>query len=304
MLLFCLFVVNSTSTSVYNSVPWTSNLFFVMTISRSLVTFLEGVAFPLASLATISYLGENRAKYGAYYMYKHCGSSCFVCIGAVLAWAIRVKICGKEGYGYFASFILATVFLALSMLSLPFFHFEYETDRIINWEEVKGVLFNGHYVYMFMMTFYLGVCVAFSIFWEFWYLDGLEANPLVMGGAVLVRRPILAAFIFMSCYVIQKLGELHTICISFLLFTVAFLALSFTRIYWHVLAVDTLHSAGYGLAYSAFTVHFSNAGSKASSGVILGKFLNKLLSLVYAAIGKRMSNVYYCRKFAFYEFFP
>ena len=247
-----------------------------MTISRSLITFVEGVAFPLASLATITYLGDKRARYGTFYMWKHFGTSSLVGISAVLAWKIRTSICGEEGYGYFASFLLSTVFLALSMLSLPFFKFNYETNRTIDWKELKGVLFDFHYIYMFMMTFYLGVCVAFSVFWEFWYLDGLAANPLVMGGAALVRRPFLAVFIFTSCYVIQKIGELNTICISFLLFTFAFFALSFTRIYWYVLAVDTLHSAGYGLAYSAFTVHFSKAGSKASSGVILGEFLNEL----------------------------
>ena len=254
------------------SVPWNSNLFAIMTISRSLITFLEGVAFPLASLATISYLEEKRSRYGAYYMFKHFGTSTLLVLSAVLAWTVRITICGKEGYGYFLSFIVAATFLTLAMLSLPFFEFKYETDRTIDWTEVKSILFNGHYVYMFIMTFYLGACVAFQIFWEFWYLDGLDASPLVMGGAAMVRRPFLAAFIYTSCYVIEKIGDLNTICISFVLFSVAFLALSCTRIYWYVLAIDTVHSAAYGLAYSAFTVHFSKAGSKASSGVILGKF--------------------------------
>ena len=246
-----------------------------MALSRSLITFLEGVAFPLASLATITYLDNERTRYGAYYMWKHFGTSSFIGISAILAWGIKITICGKEKYGFHISFLVAAVFLTLSMLSIPFFDFKYETNRTIDWSEVKSVVFNGHYLFMFFMIFYLGACVAFQIYWEFWYLDGLQASPLIMGGAALVRRPFLAAFIYASCYVIKTIGELSTLVISFLLFGVAFLALSLSRIYWYVLAIDMLHSAGYGLAYSSFTVHLSKAGSKASSGVILGKCQRK-----------------------------
>ena len=244
----------------------------MMTVSRSSITFLEGVAFPLASLATITYLDNERTRYGAYYMWKHFGTSSFIGISALLAWTVKVKICGREGYGFHLSFLVAGFFLTLSMLSIPFFKFKYEAGRTIDWTEVKSVVFNGHYVFMFFMIFYLGACVAFQTFWEFWYLDGLQASPLIMGGAALVRRPFLAAFIYASCYVIKTFGELNTLCVSFLLFGVAFLALSLSRIYWYVLVIDMLHSAGYGLAYSSFTVHLSKAGSKASSGVIFGKY--------------------------------
>ena len=272
------FIVNSTEIQGQN-VPWMSSLFLVMIVSRSSITFLEGVTYSLASLATISYLGNERVRYGAYYMWTHVGSSTLIAVSAIIAWRVRTKICGLDGYGYFASFLVASFFFLLSLLSLPFFKFNYETDRTINWMEIKSVVLNGHYIYMYILTFHLGACVAFQVFWEFWYLDGLQASPLVMGAAALIRRPVLAAFLFTSCYVIERIGELNTVCISFLLFTVAFFALSFTRVYWYVLAVDTLHSAGYGLAKSAFTVHFSKAGSKASSGVILGKFCRICLTL-------------------------
>ena len=119
--------------------------------------------------------------------------------------------------------------------------------------------------------FFAGVCVSFQIYWEFWYLDELRANPLVMGGAALIRRPLLAISIFTSCRVIRKIGDLHTICLSFSLFGISFFALSFTRVFWYVLAIDTMQAAGYGLAYTAFTVHLSKAGTKASSGLLLGK---------------------------------
>ena len=150
------------------------------------MTFLEGVAYPLASLATISYLGNERVRYGAYYMWRHVGTSTLIVGSSVIAWRVRTKICGVDGYGYFASFLIASFFFLLSLLSLPFFKFKYETDRTINWMEVKSVVLNGHYIYMYILTFHLGACVAFQVFWEFWYLDGLQASPLVMGAAAMI----------------------------------------------------------------------------------------------------------------------
>jgi MFS family permease len=268
------------ATSVYNSttknhqtVPWISNIFFLMAMSRALTAFLEGTVHALANLATITHLDKHRSSFGSYYMWSQIGSGVSILTAAVLSWIIRLAICGKEGYGFFSAFLVASFLVVLSMFALPWFEFKYENDRTIDWGEVKRVVTNSHYIYMYFMFFYAGVCVAFQIYWEFWYLDELLASPLIMGGAALIRRPLLAVSIFTSCRVIRKIGDLYTICIAFLLFALSYFALSFTRVFWYVLAIDTFQAAAYGLSYTAFTVHLSKAGSKASSGILLGKNL-------------------------------
>ena len=172
----------------------------------------------------------------------------------------------------FRKFSHSSFFLLMSLMSLSMFEFEYESDRAITWDEIKSVVLRGHYVLMFTMTFCIGVFVSFQVHWEFWYLDGLQAGPFVMGTASVIRRSFLAVCFFVSSNVMKKIGDLNTLCIALLLFTVAFFLLSFTRVYWFVLAMDFLQSAGYGLSTSALTVHFSKAGSKADSGIILGRF--------------------------------
>ena len=244
----------------------------MLSVSRTSMTFLECITVSLSSLAAITFLGKERVKYGVYFMWLHIGTGILIMISALLAWAVRINICGSRRYGYFASFLTAAFFLLMSFLSLPFFKFKYESDRVINWEEVRSVVFSSHYIFMFIVTYYLGVCVAFQVYWEFWYLDGLGGGPLVLGVAALIRRSLLSGFMFLSTHILNKIGDLSTTCVALVLFMVAFFALSFTRIYWYVLAIDLLHTAAYGLAYSALTVHFSKAGSKASSAVILGKF--------------------------------
>ena len=138
------------------------------------MTFLQCIVLTLSSLAAITFLGNKRGKYGMYFMWVHIGTGTITIISALLAWSIRITICGNSGYGYFTCFLTTAFFLLMSFLSLPVFKFKYESDRVINWKEVKRVVFSGHYIFMFVLTFHFGVCVAFQNFWEFWYLDGLR----------------------------------------------------------------------------------------------------------------------------------
>ena len=260
------------STLIRQNVPWKSNVFYLMTISRSLITFLEGVVHSLANLATITHLDKHRNDFGSYYMWLPVGSAVSIVSASVAAWVVRIAICKQESYGYFAAFLVASFLVISSMISLQWFEFKYE-ERTINWDDVKQVVFDCHYIYIYLISFYAGVCASFQIYWEFWYLDMLHGSPLVMGGAALIRRPLLAISCLASGHVIRKIGDLYTISLAFLLFVISFLALSFTRVFWYVLAIDTLQAIAYGLEYTAFTVHLSKAGTKASSGVILGRMI-------------------------------
>ena len=174
--------------------------------------------------------------------------------------------------GYFIAFLCGGVMTFLSMLSLPWFKFEYNEKKSFNWSGVKSDVFNAHYIFMFAVLFYSGICLSFQISWEFWYLDKLSASPLLLGGAVLIGRPSAALSGLVSCYLIRKIGDLRTVCVSLFLCGSSFLAFSFTRIAWLVLLVDTFQAAGNGICYCAFTVLFSKASSKENSSMILGRY--------------------------------
>ena len=236
------------------------------------MSFFACVTMSLSSLATITFLDNERVKYGYYEMWQYIGMGILTFIAALLANAIRINICDSREYGYFVSCLVAGFFLLMSLVSLPVFEYKYESDRVINWDEVKSIVFRSHYILMYMTTLCVGAALSFQAFWEFWYLDGLEAGPLIMGTATAIRRSLVGISFLVSPRVMKKIGDLNTLCIALLLFASAFFALSFTRTYWYVLALDILHGAAYGLSSSALTVHFSKAGSKTTSGTILGKF--------------------------------
>ena len=249
-----------------------SALFLILTLSRSLITYFDRTNSALANLATITHLKEERASYGAYRMWNYLGSTFSVSSVAVLAWFIMIYICRDEKYGYFIAFIWGAVMTLLSILALPWFKFEYNEKKSFNWSGVKSDVFNGYYMFMFIVHFYTGICLAFQVYWEFWYLDGLSASPLLLGGAVLIRRPLIAVSALGSSYLISKIGDLKTVCVALLLYGVSFFALSFTRIAWLVLVIDTCQAVANGLSYCAFIVLFHKASSKENSGIILGRY--------------------------------
>ena len=262
------------STVLVYDIPWSSNIFLLMTATRSLNTLFERVSASIGNVATVTYLGEERSKFGSYYMWGHIGGCVSIFAVSLFAWKIRINICGNEVHGFFMAYIWACGLLFLSMFSFPWFKFEYRNNKAFPWSDVKAVLLNCHYAFMFILSFYIGLCSAFHIFWEFWYLDNLAASPLIIGTAGLIRRPILALSIMMSGRILSRIGELNTICLSAALFALSFLGLSFTRSPWLVIGLDMFQAAGTAISYAAFTVHISKSGSKNCSGTILGKLIN------------------------------
>ena len=262
----------SPSTHILNSLPLFSGLFLVLTISRSLTQFFQHINMCLANLAAMTFLQGDKENYGIYPMWSQIACAFFIPSVAILAWYIRINICGVINYGYFIAFIWGGVLLLLSMLSVPWFRFEYDEKKTFSWSGVKTKLFNVHYILMFVILFYTGMCMSFQVFWEFWYLDELSATPLLIGGAVVIRRPLLALSMFLSCHCIRKIGDLNTVCLALVLYACSFLALSFTCIAWLVIVIDTFQATAYGLHYCAFVCIFSKIASKENSSVIFGKW--------------------------------
>ena len=262
------------SSKIYHPQPWLSALFLILILSRSQTVVFERTDLALTNLATITYLKEGNANYGAYFMWSHVGTALSMSFVAGLSWSISIPICGVEKSGYFIAFICGVVITLLSLLSLPWFKFEYNEKNNFNWSGVKSDVFNAHYIFMFAVLFYTGLCFSFQVYWEFWYLNGLSASPLLLGGAVLIRRSLVALSTLASTNLIRKFGDLMAVCFALFLYSSSFLALSFTRTAWLVLIIDTLQAAANGIGYCALTVLFYKASSAENSSIILGMYLD------------------------------
>ena len=270
-------------------VPWLSTLFLFLLLTRAFSTFIVRIIISLQHLATITYLKEKRAWSGSYFMWEHIGGSVSLFAVGLLAAHFTLNICGVIGNGYYIAFVWASTSIMLSSFALPWFKYEYLEHRVMNWNEVKCVFCDTHYVFILIIGLFLGSCTSFQFTWEFWYIRELSGSPIIMGVAGLIRRPLVAVWFYLSGYLIQKVGDLKTIAVSLFLFFVSFLAISFINIPWLVLVVDILQAAGYGFSNTALNIHFSKPGSKASSAVILGRKLEFVI-----LIGNLRQVVLFC----------
>ena len=263
---------NATYFRIHHPQPWISALFLILILSRSQLVLLESTDMALVNVVTMTYLDEENASYGAYYMWSNVGTALSICFAAGLSWFIRISICGVEEYGYFIAFIWGSVLSLLSMLSLPWFKFEYNNKKSFNWSGVKSDVFNAHCMFMFILLFYTGLCLSFQIYWEFWFFDGLFASPLLLVGAIVIRRPLVAMSTLASSHFIRKIGDLKTVCLALFLYAVSFLALSFAQTAWLIVLIDTFQAVANGISYCAFTVLFYKASSTENSSIILGMY--------------------------------
>ena len=261
-------------------VPWQSDLFVYMVITRALFTVTDLAVLSLLDLATLTYLKARRASYGSYYMWGHIGASVSLFAVGMLASHFKISICDVIGDGYYITFVWSSTAIMLSCFAVPRFKYEYLEHRVIRWTEVKSVIFDIHYVIVLILGLFLGSCCAFQIYWEFWFISELSGSPRIMGVAGLIRRPLVAVWFYFSGHLIEKVGDLKTIAVALFLFSVSFMAISFINIPWLVLVIDLLQAAGYGFSYTALNVHFSKPGSKASSAVILGKHWSPLENIL------------------------
>ena len=254
------------------SVPWLSTLFIFLAVARSIFTFAEGAFISFQNLATMTYLKEKRASYGSYYMWAHIGASVSLFGVGLLAAHFTLSICGVVEDGYYITFVWASAAIMLSSFALPWVKYEYLEHRVVSWTEVKCVVFDIHYVIVLILGLFLGSCCAFQIYWEFWFINELSGSPIIIGLAGLIRRPLVGVCFYLSGHLIENVGDLKTIAVALFLYFFSFLAISFINIPWLVLLIDTFQAAGYAFSYTGLTIHFSKAGSKASSAVILCMF--------------------------------
>ena len=254
-----------------------SSLFLYVILTRGVYEILKINIVSLSNLATITYIKKERANYGSYSCWGQIGGGFSLFAAGMVASDIMNTVCGSVQYGYYVTFPWVAFTISMSLFALPWVTFEYYEHRVINWDDVKSVLLENHYWVVFFVAFFSGWCFSFQFYWEYWYIYELSGSPVVMGICGLTRQPLTAIWFRISGSFIERLGDLQTMAVALLVYAASQFTLSLIENPWLVLVIDIFQSAAFALSYSALTVHFSKAGSKASSAVILGKIVNTLV---------------------------
>ncbi|XP_028404627.1 uncharacterized protein LOC114527183 [Dendronephthya gigantea] len=260
--------VHSASEKAYSATF--SVLFVYVAIVKTCFVVVERVLGSLLNVATVTYLKKERANYGSFYFWAQIGAGISLLVAGLLASKLKYVVCQHVEDGYFVVFYLTALATTLSFFAMPWIKFEYLEKRVIDWDEVKNILKQGHYQLMLVLGFYFGCCFAYQHHWEYYYIAELNGGPTVMGIGGIIRRPFVAIWFMLSGQLIKRVGELQTMAFTVFIYGAAMLSLSLITIPWLVLVVDVFQSAGFAFSYSALTVHFSKAASKSSAGVIQG----------------------------------
>jgi MFS family permease len=247
--------------------------FLIIFFLRGIYELFKKLSVSLITVATMTHIKDDKAKLGYYGCWGELGAGISLFVVGVLAGHIFHSVCSEEVPSYYVAFLYAAAVLCLTPLALPWMKYEYLEKRVVNNAEVKSVLYNPHYILILFICAHAGLCSAFQLRWEFWYMEQLGGSPFVMAVGGLLRRPIVGVWFVLSRAVIGKLGELNVIAISLFIFAASFAALAFAENAWLVIVYDNFQAASFVLTYASFVIHFSKAGSKASSAFFQGKLL-------------------------------
>ena len=251
-------------------------IFVIILILRGILEMLRRLTLTFLTVATMTHLQNDKTKFGFYACWGEIGAGMSLFLVGVLLSQVRHFHCGELVPSYFISFLCAAGFQCFTLVSLPWLKFEYLERRVVNFAEVKKIIWNPHYLLMLLICAHVGLCTSFQFRWEFWYMENLGATPLVIAVGGLIRRSIVAVWFLLSRSIIDRLGELYVIAISLFTFAASFAALAFIGKSWLVIVFDSFQAIGYVLVYSSFVVHFSKVGSKASSAAMQGKVFSML----------------------------
>lgn len=142
---------------------------------------------------------------------------------------------------------------------------------------IKNVtfLFKNPKTSLFIFSVFLIGCLS-AIQWNytFWYLKDLGADNMLMG-LTLTTRCFIAELpcFFFSGWIIKRVGEDNSMCLSFLAFSLWFLILSFLFNPWWVILVEVSQGPSFGLFYATMTSyakHNAPIGTEATLQTVLG----------------------------------
>jgi hypothetical protein len=228
----------------------------------------------------MTHLKQDKSKYGYYASWGEIGGGLALFIVGMSLDHILHYVCGEEASNYVVIFFFVVGFQVLTLGTVPFMKFQYLEHRVIDYEEVKKILTNPHYILILVVCCHSGLCTAFQTRWEFWYIEKLGGDSVVMAVAGLLRRPLVAVWFLLSRIIISRFGELRVIAFSLLIFAGSFIGLAFIENAWLVIFFDNFQAASNVLSFASFVIHFSKAGSDASTAFFQGEFILTCMSSV------------------------
>lgn len=234
------------------------NIFLVLIVVGE---FFEAPSFIMIDTALIHQLGEKSHDYGKTRMFGAIGYGLAAFgVGAVLD-TTRYVYCGHEMNNYMTIFYFFVVFMIICLIfAVTLFKFKYNDGASCTSSSILAVYklcFSIKYASFLLTVWFMGIGNGGQVTFVNWFLEDLGASKLMMGLATVVRSSAVITGFFFSGTVINRLGELHTIFLSLVVFSVIYFGYSFLVNPWMVIPLEILQGWVYAISWSTCIVYLS-----------------------------------------------
>ncbi|OWF35989.1 major facilitator superfamily domain-containing protein 6-A-like [Mizuhopecten yessoensis] len=244
-----------------------------LTIALFFVFFLFGNIFfaPIISIGdamTYDILGDQRNQYGKQRLWGTLGFALFSITSSFLMEFMSTDPAKAD---FTASFYLFLVLFLLTGVSVLRISLSEDVSCSSSFSDVcklfryaKVMIFLGVVLYFGLLT---GVIETFL----YWYLSGVDGYiTLIPGLCLLVSCFVETPVLFLSGYIIKRIGHLFCLYIVFGAYALRFFFYSLLTNAWYVLPVEVLHSITFGLMWATSTSYASIISPPGMSATVQG----------------------------------
>ncbi len=231
-----------------------------------LYAFLSAPIFSLVDSATLSMLGERRARYGR------------IRIWGTVGWGVMAPVAGEliERFGLQWSFWGYAILLGAGLVIALNISFR----RIPVGGSFRGgmraLLTNRRWMLFLLMVFFSGVGMSSVNNYLFLYMNELGANEGLMGLALTVSTVSELPVMFFGDRLLRRFGARGTLCLAMAVIGLRLLLYSVTELPWIVLLIQLLHGLTFPAIYLAGVSYADQSappGVKASAQGLFGSAL-------------------------------
>ncbi|XP_023238111.1 major facilitator superfamily domain-containing protein 6-like [Centruroides sculpturatus] len=179
---------------------------------------------------------------------------------------------GKTNFSISYYIMLPLIIFDIITLAFTDMRKEKSSNNIL--KDVRKIFVKGHPFFLVFASFLAGAFSGVKWNYGYWYLEDLGGSKLLMGihnAMVCIWAEV--PFMFISGWIIKRIGTDNSVCLAFITLTIWFFAASFISNPWLILLPDLVQGPSYGLFYAAMTSYgklIAPPGTEATMQAILG----------------------------------
>lgn len=184
---------------------------------------------------------------------------------------VNVNNKGKTDFSICFYLMLSLMVVDIIVLNFTEMRKEKSSNNILN--DVRKIFIKPHPFFLGTAVFLVGALSGLQWNYAFWYFEELGASKILMGVSTAVFCMFAEVpFMFISGWIIKKIGRDNSMCLAFIALSIWFLSASFIYDPWWIILSDLTQGPSYGLFYVAMSTYgkiVAPPGTEASMQTIL-----------------------------------